>query len=228
MRTAWNKGKKMSEEQKTKLRKPKTEEHKRKISEAKKGKKLSKEHKENISNGLLGEKNPFYGKRHSDKTKNKISKANTGRTFSEEINKSKGRKGKENSFYGKTHTLESRAKISENHRNCEGENNPMFGQGEKIKGEKNGSWKGGITENPYGPEFNEELKTKVRKRDKFTCAICGKNGYVVHHIDYEKTNNLEENLITLCTSDHAKTNFNRESWIEYFKPIVNKLYEERK
>lgn len=30
-------------------------------------------------------------------------------------------------------------------------------------------------------------------------------------------NNDEKNLITLCNSCHAKTNFNRENWIEFFK-----------
>ena len=73
--------------------------------------------------------------------------------------------------------------------------------------------------------YNEELKTKVRKRDNFVCVICKKHGYVVHHIDYDKQNSIEENLITLCVSDHMKTNFNRESWKKYFKPIINKLYE---
>lgn len=223
MRVAWNKGIKMSEEQKAKLCKPKSEEHKRKISEAKKGKKLSKEHKGNISESLKGEKNPFFGKTHTNEVKKIISKANLGRIHSDEVNKSKGRSGEENSFYGKKHTAESKAKISGNHRDCNGEKNPMYGNGEKIKGEKNGSWQGGISFGEYGPDFNEELKTEIRKRDNFTCAICNKNGYVVHHIDYNKSNNTKENLITLCTSDHAKTNFNRDNWINFFK--THKLNE---
>lgn len=223
MRVAWNKGVKMSEEQKAKLRKPKSEEHKKKISESKKGIKLSEEHKRKISESLKGDKNPFFGKTHSDEVKKIISETNLGRKHSNEINKSKGRSGDENYFYGKTHTLESKAKISENHRDCKGDKNPMYGNGEKIKGEKNGSWQGGITHDPYDGRFTDELKTKIRQRDNFTCAICGKNGFVVHHIDYDKKNSIEENLITLCTSDHAKTNFNRDSWINYFK--THKLYD---
>ena len=97
----------------------------------------------------------------------------------------------------------------------------------KIRGDKNGSWFGGISANEYSIEFNDELKKKIRNRDNYICAICGKRGYVVHHIDYNKRNSLEENLITLCVSDHMKTNFNREAWIEYFKPIINKLYESK-
>lgn len=40
-----------------------------------------------------GEKNGMYGKHHSDATKQKISKANKGRKYSNEVNKSKGRPG---------------------------------------------------------------------------------------------------------------------------------------
>lgn len=55
-----------------------TEETKRKISLAKKGKPIV------YINGhadIKGEKNPFYGKRHSEETKAKISLANKGNTF---------------------------------------------------------------------------------------------------------------------------------------------------
>jgi hypothetical protein len=226
MRTAWNKGKKMSEEQKEKLRKPKSAEHKRKISESKKGVKLSEEHKKKISEGVSGEKNPFFGKSHTKEFKEKIKNVHLGFKHTDEHNKkiSESLSGENNPFYGKTHSPESRAKISENHRDCKGEKNPMFGEGEKIKGEKNGSWKGGISVNEYGEEFNEELKTKIRKRDKFRCAICKKNGYDVHHIDYDKKNNIEKNLITLCRSDHAKTNFNRDSWELYFNNYILNEY----
>jgi hypothetical protein len=225
MRIAWNKGLKMSEKQKEKLRKPKSEECKKKISNAKKGKHLSENHKKQISLGLTGELNPFYGKQHTIQTKQKISNANKGRKFSNEVNKKKGLPGKLNPFYGKKHSDETRAKISEKHRNCMGENNPMYNKGYKIKGKKNGSWQGGISNEPYTYEFNEELKRKIRERDNYTCVICNNKGYSVHHIDYNKKNSNEKNLITLCKKDHMKTNFNRESWIEFFKPIINKLYE---
>ena len=33
----------------------------------------------------------------------------------------------------------------------------------------------------------------------------------IHHIDYNKKNNKEENLITLCRSCNVKVNFNRKS-----------------
>lgn len=37
-----------------------------------------------------------------------------------------------------------------------------------------------------------------------------------NHIDYNKHNLSPENLVTLCKSCHAKTNFNRNYWIKYF------------
>ena len=55
-----------------------TEETIRKMSEAKKGKPLSEEHKRNISEARKGEKHPFYGKNHTDETKRKMSEAKKG------------------------------------------------------------------------------------------------------------------------------------------------------
>jgi hypothetical protein len=54
-----------------------TEEHKRKISEATKG-------KNNPNYGKLGENHPYYGKKRSEEHKRKISQAMKGKTFSEE------------------------------------------------------------------------------------------------------------------------------------------------
>lgn len=92
----------------------------------------------------------------------------------------------------------------------------MYGRGYKVTGDKNGSWHGGITHDPYSGTFTDELKTEVRKRDNFLCKICSEYGHVVHHIDYDKTNSDVSNLITLCRSCHAKTNFDRNTWIRFF------------
>lgn len=71
----WNKGKKLSEEYKQKLRKPKSEETKRKISKSQKGRQLSEEHKMNISKAHKGENNPNFGKHFSEEAKKKMSEA---------------------------------------------------------------------------------------------------------------------------------------------------------
>jgi len=78
------------------------------------------------------------------------------------------------------------------------------------KGEKNPKWRNWISFEPYGLEFNEELKEQIRKRDNYTCQICGKEQEKikldVHHIDFNKQNNDKNNLISLCHSCHSKLN----------------------
>ncbi len=92
-----------------------------------------------------------------------------------------------------------------------------------VKGENSPFWKGGISFEEYSAEFNDELKTEVRQRDKYTCQECGYTetqlGYTLncHHIDYNKENCELSNLISLCSACHAQTNFRREDWIAYFQ-----------
>ena len=94
--------------------------------------------------------------------------------------------------------------------------------------EKHPNWLGGKSFEPYGIEFNNRLKEKIRKRDNYTCQECGytqeqlRYKLCVHHIDYNKQNNNLDNLITLCRSCHTKTNFRRKDWIDYFKNKVRK------
>ena len=38
-----------------------------------------------------------------------------------------------------------------------------------------------------------------------------------NHIDYNKKNSNPNNLITLCSRCHSKTNFFNKKWIKYFK-----------
>ena len=75
-------------------------------------------------------------------------------------------------------------------------------------------WKGG-RDYDYGPDWRK-IAAKIRKRDNYTCQICGlkhkgRPALHVHHIvslrefngDYEKANQ-SNNLITLCPDCHAK------------------------
>ena len=88
---------------------------------------------------------------------------------------------------------------------------------ERMQGSNNPSWRGGSSFEPYGPEFTDELKKSIRKRDGNTCALCGEPGDNVHHIDYDKKNSSPDNLITLCVSCHMKTNHKRKYWERKFK-----------
>jgi len=91
-------------------------------------------------------------------------------------------------------------------------------------GERNPNWKGGKSFELYPEEFNYELKAKIRARDANTCQLCGKietrTCFSVHHIDYNKQNNSDDNLITLCKKCNGKVNFNRAYWQAYFIPLV--------
>lgn len=111
---------------------------------------------------------------------------------------------------GKKHSLISRQKMSKSGKGKHGrENNP--------------SWQGGKSFEPYGLEFNEELREVVRNRDRRKCFICEitelncNEKLAVHHIDYDKKNNNPNNLISLCRCCHSKTNANRDYWVNYFK-----------
>ena len=98
------------------------------------------------------------------------------------------------------------------------------------KGSNNGNWLGGVKKgrSAYGYLFTEELKEKIKQRDNHTCQLCNKSNTFlnVHHIDYNKLNNKESNLITLCHSCHAKTNIkNREQWKSFLSGILFQKYK---
>ena len=78
-----------------------------------------------------------------------------------------------------------------------------------MSGQYASKWQGGKTFELYPEGWNKKLKIKIRKRDKFTCNICKKNGYVVHHINRNKKDIDITNLITLCPSCHAKLHNNK-------------------
>lgn len=96
-------------------------------------------------------------------------------------------------------------------------------QREKRSGENNPRWRGGISRLPYPFEFNENLKERIRERDNHQCQLCGIPqaecimALDVHHIDYDKENLADENLISLCKPCNARVNGNRDYWTKYFQ-----------
>ena len=144
---------------------------------------------------LKGENNGFFGKTHSEKTKKRFSKIRKGKKLCEEHKIKIGL-----SLKGRIFTQEHLVKIS-------GVNSYM--------------WEGGKSFEPYPPEFNNQLKKKIKERDNYECKFCGSiNDLTIHHIDYDKNNNDFNNLITLCRGHNAMANFNKNYWIGYYK---NKL-----
>lgn len=188
----------------------------------------------------LTEKNPMYGKKHSDATKRLLKQNHYDAS------------GENNSMYGKTFTKEHRDKISSNQtkrkkidewiQQHEHKHFCMCGCGTEIiitrahyfdgipkrilkhmSGKHHPSWKGGISFEPYCQKFNNELKERVRDRDNRTCQNCGikENGIKLtcHHIHYDKENCYPD-LITVCRSCNSKANTNREYWETHYMNIL--------
>jgi len=84
------------------------------------------------------------------------------------------------------------------------------------------NWRGGLSLQIYPIGWTKRLRELIRERDNYECQLCNKsekkNGrkLSVHHIDYDKENLDPNNLISLCTVCHSKTNFNREFWETIF------------
>ena len=82
---------------------------------------------------------------------------------------------------------------------------------------------------PYPPEWNRELRDRIRDRDGRQCRICGatrKKGerdLHIHHIDWNKANYSEDNLITLCRPCHGAVHRKKERavWRERLMRLVS-------
>jgi hypothetical protein len=94
--------------------------------------------------------------------------------------------------------------------------------GDSHLGEKHWNWQGGKSFEPYPLGWTTTFKEQIRYRDGYRCQICGipevETGRKcdVHHKDYVKNNIDPNNLICLCRQCHHKTNYKRESWLDYF------------
>ena len=245
----------MSESAKNKP--PVSDETRRRLGLAAKGKKYSESHRKAISEGLKGKNNPMYGRKgkdnpntgrkateenkrnmreaaknrppHSEEHKRKIRGKAIGRTKTEDTKRkiSETMKGDKHHYYGKHFSAEHKRKLSESLKGkLAGENNPNYGKKASLETrrkmsecrrlEKNPRWLGGKSFEPYGLEFNEELKRSIRERDNYTCQYMGEPAKDCHHIDYDKTHNTPDNLITLCRKCHTMANSNRTYWKRLF------------
>ena len=67
----------------------------------------------------------------------------------------------------------------------------------------------GIDFSAYG--WTKELAQEVRKRDYFTCQLCGKERVtIVHHKNGDRKVNEIDNLITLCRGCHQLVHMERQ------------------
>lgn len=93
-----------------------------------------------------------------------------------------------------------------------------------LSGSRNPAWRGGVSFQPYPPEFNISLKRRVLIEQQHTCLDCHrsigrrKNAAKanIHHLDGDKQNCRRSNLVALCVSCHMKREWE-----------VNRLYRGR-
>lgn len=97
---------------------------------------------------LKGEDHPWYGKHHTEETKQKIRESRKGKYS-----------GENHALYGRHHSEETKKKMRENHADVSGENNPMYGA------DRSGT-KGAF----YGKCHTEETKNKISESRKGKCV----------------------------------------------------------
>ena len=178
----------LSREKHPMLGKHHSEESKKKMSNAKKGKPahnkgipMSEETKKKLSEskkGLLsGEKNPMFGKHHSEETKQKIGGVHKGKHISEEQKKKlsvalKGRimsdehkKKIGEANKGRHHSEESKKKISQTKKGLQsGEKHPMFGKHHSEESKKKMSQNHYDCSGEKNPMFGKHLSEETKKK----------------------------------------------------------------
>ncbi len=195
------------------------------------GKSKSEEHKNNISLALTGrkpskqaienrKKNPgkgMTGKKHKEKSLEKMKNSHLQIWEDEDF-----RKRHAEAMKPVYESLEVRNKMTESQKNIWKDEDYR----KEHTGENASNWQGGKSFEIYPQEFNKQLREQIRKRDGYICQLCFISQdelkdnlhrlLPIHHIDYDKKNCSEDNLISLCESCHAKTNHNRKQWQSIF------------
>jgi len=202
------------------MRKPHTEEYKKKMSERLKGRKFSDEHKKNLSISKSGKNHHFYGKKqsqehiekrvkhirgnkwllgykHTDEAKKNMGLSKIGHTVSEETKRKIGLKSK-----GRKHTDETRKKMSIAKIGKTGEKSNAWGHGD------------GRTSTNLKIRTSKEYRlwrTAVFERDNYTCIWCSKRGGKINadHIksfsQFPELRFAIDNGRTLCEPCHRTT-----------------------
>ena len=192
--------------------------------------------------GLRGEGTSFYGKTHSEETKNRMSKNSKGEHRSPSTEFKKGHKMSQETIY----------KLSEFQKN--NDNSGRFRKGhipvnhfemghipwnkdvkkqtntgathfkknhepwnkgkifEEMVGENHWNWRGGISDKGYAAEWTNELRETVRRRDNHMCQKCG---ITQDEVDWK---------LSVHHIDSDKTNNNIDNLITYCIPCHIKLH----
>jgi|APGre2960657373_1045057.scaffolds.fasta_scaffold07551_6 hypothetical protein len=104
--------------------------------------------------------------------------------------------------------------------------------GLKMRKEGNPNYLHGNANSRYPVEWNKLFKSFIRERDNHQCQVCSmteeahKKKLCVHHIDFDRENLSEENLVLLCKWCHGK--LHGKNTREICKEELLKLLEEKK
>jgi hypothetical protein len=162
------------------------------------------------SKQVTGDKNPFFGKHHSSDAKLRISLS--------KLNKHPSK--------------ETRLKMAVSHTGIKRPD-----QSERMCGENNPLWQGGISYEPYCPKFNLRFKVRVRARYDYKCAECEKttkdNGREldVHHVDFDKKTCCktgekvgDRKFVALCMSCHSYATKDPVWAIKHYTQLVDEKH----
>ena len=67
------------------------------------------------------------------------------------------------------------------------------------------------------------IRNYILNRDNHICQNCGVIGNTIHHIDYNKQNCKETNLITVCNKCNLQANFNKNYWQNIYQEKIELL-----
>lgn len=198
------------------------------------GFKHTKESKIKMSISRTGDKNHFFGKNHTEKTRLKmVTSWKTRPKFTEETLKkmSESKKGDKNSNFGKHLSEEAKQKISNANTGKKTSEETRVLLSVSRRGDKNPHWLGGISFEPYCIKWTHEFRERVRKFFGYKCVLCGSTSthrLCVHHINYNKSScctDVKPLFVTLCRSCHSKTNRKREYYEQHFTEMITNGYD---
>lgn len=101
-----------------------------------------------------------------------------------------------------------------------------------MVGMGNGRYVHGEAMRAYPPGWTRNYRKKIRARDGNACVMCGMSQALhgkllcVHHIDYDKDNLDQINLMTLCRFCHGKlhgSRLQRAAWQEKLSAVLRTL-----
>ena len=172
----------------------------------KKRKPFTEEHRNKISEAIKGENHPMYGKKHTKETRQKQSEAKKGDknyNFGKFMSKEQKQKIRDSEI-GKIVSEEAKEKL----RKYVGKLSSNWQGGKSFE----------IYPKEFKQIKKFILERDNYTCQDPNCVCVEESDLHVHHIDYNKKNNNPENLITLCNSCHAKTNGKRKRqyWRNYY------------